>query len=70
MPSDVDDVVYTAHDIDISVFITVAAITGGTAGIGLGIARAFLAEGASVALMARNPEKGELALEALNGGKG
>ena len=25
---------------------TVAAITGGTAGIGLGIARAFLAEGA------------------------
>ena len=47
---------------------TVAAITGGTAGIGLGIARAYLAEGASVALMARNPEKGELALEALNAG--
>ena len=47
---------------------TVAAITGGTAGIGLGIARAFLAEGASVALMARNAEKGERALEALNAG--
>ncbi len=35
-----------------------AAITGGTAGIGRGIAEAFLAEGANVALMARNPEKG------------
>ncbi len=44
----------------------VAAITGGTAGIGLGIARAFLAEGASVALMARNAEKGERALEVLD----
>jgi 3-hydroxybutyrate dehydrogenase/3-oxoacyl-[acyl-carrier protein] reductase len=37
----------------------IAAITGGTAGIGRGIAEAFLAEGASVALMARNPEKGQ-----------
>lgn len=46
----------------------VAAITGGTAGIGLGIARAFLAEGASVALMARNAEKGERALEELDAG--
>ena len=36
----------------------VAAITGGTAGIGLAIAEAFVAEGAAVALMARNPEKG------------
>ena len=36
----------------------VAAITGGTAGIGRGIAEAFLAEGAQVALMARNPDKG------------
>lgn len=35
-----------------------AAITGGTAGIGRGIAEAFLAEGANVALMARNPDKG------------
>ena len=35
-----------------------AAITGGTAGIGRGIAEAFLAEGANVALFARNAEKG------------
>lgn len=44
----------------------IAAITGGTAGIGLGIAKAFIAEGASVALMARNPEKGQRALTELN----
>ena len=37
----------------------VAAITGGTAGIGLGIAEAFLAEGASVALNGRSKEKGD-----------
>ena len=36
----------------------IAAITGGTAGMGRGIAEAFLAQGASVALFARNPEKG------------
>lgn len=36
----------------------VAAITGGTAGIGRAIAEAFLAEGARVALMARNVERG------------
>ena len=46
----------------------VAAITGGTAGIGLGIAEAYLAEGASVALMARNPEKGARALDGLGAG--
>jgi 3-hydroxybutyrate dehydrogenase/3-oxoacyl-[acyl-carrier protein] reductase len=37
----------------------VAAITGGTAGIGRGIAQAFLDQGARVALMARNAERGE-----------
>jgi len=47
----------------------VAAITGGTAGIGLGIARAFLAEGASVALMARNENKAQNALEILDAGE-
>ena len=36
----------------------VAAVTGGTAGIGLEIARAFIAEGAEVTIMARNPQKG------------
>jgi NAD(P)-dependent dehydrogenase (short-subunit alcohol dehydrogenase family) len=43
----------------------VAAITGGTAGIGLGIAEAFLAEGASVALMARNARRGAEVLAGL-----
>ena len=47
----------------------VAAITGGTAGIGLGIARAYLAEGAKVALMARNQDKGQRALESLGAGE-
>ena len=40
----------------------VAAITGGTAGIGRAIAEAFLAEGASIALLARNAARGEAAL--------
>ena len=44
----------------------VAAITGGTAGIGLGIAQAFLREGAKVTLMARNPDKGARAVEQLD----
>jgi len=46
----------------------VAAITGGTAGIGLGIARAFLDEGASVTLMARNAAKGAAAVAILGAG--
>jgi len=47
----------------------VAAITGGTAGIGLGIAEAFLAEGARVALMARNQTKGDAVVADLNVGE-
>jgi 3-hydroxybutyrate dehydrogenase len=43
----------------------VAAISGGTAGIGLGIAEALLAEGASVAVMARNATRGAAVLAGL-----
>ena len=46
----------------------VAAVTGGTAGIGRGIAEALLAEGASVALMARNAEKAAAVLEEIGAG--
>lgn len=46
----------------------VAAVTGGTAGIGLGIAEAYLKEGARVALMARNQAKGEAVVEQLDAG--
>ena len=47
----------------------IAGITGATAGIGLGIARAFLDEGAVVALMARNAAKTERVLEQLDVGE-
>ena len=46
----------------------VAAITGGTAGLGRGIAESYLAEGARVALFARNPDKGAAVLEELGAG--
>lgn len=45
----------------------IAAITGGTAGLGRGMAEKFLAEGAKVALFARNPEKGAKVVEELGG---
>lgn len=47
----------------------VAAITGGTAGIGRGIAEAYLKEGASVALMARNEEKAKTVLNEIGAGE-
>lgn len=46
----------------------IAAITGGTAGIGRGIAEAFLAEGAKVALMARNADKAQKTLDEIGAG--
>ena len=47
----------------------VAAITGGTAGIGRGIAEAFLQEGALVGLMARSQEKAERMLAEIDAGE-
>jgi 3-hydroxybutyrate dehydrogenase len=46
----------------------VAAITGGTAGLGRGIAEAFLAQGARVALNGRSAEKGRSVLADLDVG--
>jgi len=46
----------------------IAAITGGTAGIGRAIAEIYLQEGAKVALMGRNAGKGETALSEMKAG--
>ena len=46
----------------------VAAVSGGTRGIGRAIAEAFLDEGASVVINGRSPEKGAAALAEMNGG--
>lgn len=47
----------------------IAAVTGGTAGIGRGIAEAFLAEGARVTIMARNKDKAAKMLEETDAGE-
>lgn len=46
----------------------VAAVTGGSGGIGRAIAEALLAEGASIAVFARGREKGEAALAEMGAG--
>ena len=46
---------------------TVSAVTGGTRGIGLAIAEAYLAEGASVCLNGRSAERGAEVAAALGG---
>lgn len=43
----------------------IAVVTGGTRGIGFGIARAFLDEGATVVITGRNADKGDKALAEL-----
>jgi 3-hydroxybutyrate dehydrogenase len=45
----------------------VAVITGGTGGIGFGIAQAFVQEGADVVITGRTPERGEKAVADLGG---
>ena len=47
----------------------VAVITGGTRGIGRGIAEAFLSNGASVVVNGRNPEKGARAIAEMDAGE-
>ena len=47
----------------------VALITSGSTGIGRGIGEAFLAEGASIVINGRDPEKGARALKELNAGE-
>ena len=46
----------------------VALITGGTRGIGRGIAEAYLREGAMLAVNGRNKDKGEQALQEFSAG--
>ncbi len=46
----------------------VAAVTGGSAGIGRAIAEAYLTEGAKVTIMARNPDKANAMLEEIGAG--
>lgn len=48
----------------------IAVVTGGSSGIGRAIAKAYLDQGATVCLLAQNPEKGRRAVEELSQGPG